>query len=167
MTVAQPPRTCRFTARLREVTPRQGKGTLGQAGRHGGGTSSLPMPKLPSTGFNPVGRGVGVLARAFSARRGRSLRDSPGRQPDSGNPTVRDDTGGLGKRDPWSAWDPTPQAKARRWSLRPNGARASVLSQLSPTKTVLTSASHPKNLIAWWNKACWRDIAANCYNPHK
>jgi len=63
--VAQPPRTCRFTARLREVTPRQGKGTLGQAGRHGGGTSSLPMPKLPSTGFNPVGRGVGVLARAF------------------------------------------------------------------------------------------------------
>ena len=23
------------------------------------------MPKLPSVGFNPVGRGVGVLARAF------------------------------------------------------------------------------------------------------
>jgi len=32
----------------------------------------------------------------------KTLRESQARQPDSGKPTVRDENGGLGKRDLWS-----------------------------------------------------------------
>jgi len=37
------------------------------------------------------------------------------RQPDSGNPTVRDETGGLGKRGLWWKCEPTSQPKGREW----------------------------------------------------
>jgi hypothetical protein len=38
-----------------------------------------------------------------------------GRQPDSGNPTVRDENGGPGKRDSWWNCEPNPQPKGRAW----------------------------------------------------
>lgn len=67
-------------------------------------------------GDKPVACGVDVrhhLSRAAAVEGHR--RTSQGRQPDSGNPTVRDESGGLWKRGPWWNCAPTPQPKGRGW----------------------------------------------------
>jgi hypothetical protein len=63
---------------------------------------------------------------------GRSFRESQGRQPDSGNPTVRDDTGGLGKRGLWGKDEPTVQTeRVRVGNSPPKERRAPDLSRLN------------------------------------
>jgi hypothetical protein len=60
----------------------------------------------------------GVCESALKLRCGRegSLRNcGQGRQPDSGNPTVRDEIGGSEKRGLWWNCEPTSQPKGRGW----------------------------------------------------
>jgi hypothetical protein len=92
-------------AALGEVTPRRGKGALG----HGGGKESVlqdTVPEVSDAMTQPRNErqtwltgGVCEQALKPPAAREGSLKKCHGRQPDSGKPTVRDDTGGLWKRD--------------------------------------------------------------------
>jgi len=87
-----------------EVTPRRRKGTLG----HGGNVLGTHQDIEPDSWVNSGGVPRVVANRCFEgacgwtlkpARRiGKAAAESHGRQPDSGNPTVRDETGGLRKR---------------------------------------------------------------------
>jgi len=59
-----------------------------------------------------IARGVYESAFKASVVVGRSNEESQGRQPDSGNPTVRDETRGLRKRELW--WNYEPAAHTER-----------------------------------------------------
>ena len=61
------------------------------------------LDQIDSQAWQQTGYGRGVCEQALKLHHNREgcRRLCHGRQPDSGNPTVRDDTGGLWKRELW------------------------------------------------------------------
>jgi hypothetical protein len=121
-----------------EVTPEAGEGALGAWRFRTGprlrtGSAGFLIEERASTANHGYTGRIGVSRQRFvpwwaggegtaKVRTGLGKTRCPGSQ------------GGLGKRGPWSAWEPSPQPKGRCWSLRPKGTRASALSRLPCAK---------------------------------
>src|SRR6266850_1909886 len=94
--------------------------------------------------------------------------ESQGRQPYSGNPTVRDDKGGLRKRRPW--WNEAPTLHIERASAGnspPKVVRAAVLSRLGALwRAVRTPpGSESGACLQRGDSGTWESHLAPCHRP--
>lgn len=113
-----------------EVTPPAGKGALGHGG--GSGEHSLGPRTLLECPFAEPSNSRSNLAVRGACKpvlnpphvQGRAEGSSHARQPDSGNPTVRDDNGGPGKRGPCGTVNPARITERARSGNPPLQVRA-------------------------------------------
>src|SRR4029453_4790900 len=99
---------------------------------------------------------------------GRPSGESQGRQPYSGNPTGRDDKGGLRKRRPW--WNEAPTLHIERASAGnspPKVVRAAVLSRLSAIGRVLRTppGSESRACVHRGDLGTWESHLSPCQHP--